>query len=134
MRTYDEIQVSAREGSAFSNSSQFEYWANGQRGCYSCRNDSMDRRDEPEKFCPILSVSMLGNGIPAEWVTFSEEDEIHGSYTCTEYDERRDDDGGDPESEPEPPPVVEGQIDMFEVFAERIADEAAAVQRQAVTR
>jgi hypothetical protein len=126
MRSYDEIAASAREGSAFSNSSQFEYWASN-RGCWTCRNDDA----ETEKWCPILGVALSSGKTPAEWVTFSEEDEIHGNYTCTEYDERRDDDPDDDgEPDPGPPPVIAGQVDMFEVFAEQITDQAAA--REAV--
>jgi hypothetical protein len=136
MRSFSEIAADAQPGSAFSNNSQFEYWAGGPRGCYSCRNDSMDRPG-PEKFCPILSVAVTGGGIPQEWTTGTDEDHIHGNYTCTEYD-RRPDGGGDgddePEPDPGPPPVMEGQIDLFEVFADRIADEASAMQVEAVAR
>lgn len=135
MRTIDEIRADAREGSAFSNSGQFEQWAGGPRGCYSCRNDSMDRVDEPEKFCPILTVSMTGDGVPAEWLTFTDDDHIYGNYTCTEFDRRSDGGEGDgPELEPEPPPVIDGQVDMFEVFAERIADEASVATEAVTTR
>lgn len=122
MKTYDEIAAAARDGNAFSNSSQFEYWASN-RGCYTCRNDD----DATEKWCPILSVALATGKTPAEWTTLTEEDEVHGTYTCTEYDERRDDGPDDePDPEPSPPPVIDGQIDMFEVFADRIADEASS--------
>jgi hypothetical protein len=133
MRTPDQILADARGGSAFSNSSQFEYWASN-RGCWTCRNDDA----ETEKWCPILGVALSSGKTPAEWVTFSEKDEIYGNYTCTEYDERRDDDGDDDGSEPDPTPgpavELEGQIDMFEVFAEKIADDASVAQTTAVTR
>ena len=132
MRTAEQIEATARPGSAFSNSSQFEYWASN-RGCWTCRNDDQ----ATEKWCPILGVALSSGKTPAEWVTFSEQDEIHGNYTCTEYDERRDDgpdDGDDPEPDPGPPPVIDGQIDIFEVFAERIADEASTVRTPEVAR
>lgn len=119
MRTYDEIAADAREGRAFSNSTSYEIWAS-RRGCYTCRNDD----DATEKWCPILTVAISIGKTPAEWVEL-DPDEIQ-NYTCTEYDERRDGGGDDePEPEPGPPPVIEGQIDMFEVFADRIADEAS---------
>lgn len=127
MRTFEQISADARPGAAFSNSGQFEYWASGPRGCHSCRNDN----EQTERYCPILSVAMCNGTTPAEWITFSDEDEIHGSYTCTEYDGRSDGDD-DPGPEPGPPPVIEGQVDMFEVFADRIADQASAqtIQRE----
>lgn len=120
MRTYDEIAASARDGSAFSNSTSFEIWA-ANRGCWTCRNDD----DATEKYCPILSVALATGKTPAEWVEMS--DRIQ-DYTCTEHDPRPDDDDDDgpgPEPDPGPPPVMEGQIDMFEVFADRIAETAS---------
>lgn len=121
MRTYDEILASARDGSAFSNSTSFEIWS-ANRGCGTCRNDD----DATEKYCPILSVALASGKTPAEWVEMS--DRVQ-DYTCTEYDPRPDDDDGDdpaPEPDPGPPPVIEGQVDIFEVFVEHIADTASA--------
>ncbi len=119
MRNYDEIYSDATPGSPFSNSSQYEIWA-ANRGCGTCRNDDA----ETEKWCPILSAALMGV-TPREWTTETEKDRIHGNYTCSEYDHRPDDDGGggdDPEPDPGPPPVIEGQIDILEVFADRIVD------------
>jgi hypothetical protein len=125
----DAIPAEAREGRAFSNSTQFEIWA-ANRGCYTCTKDD----DATEKYCPILTAALQG-GIPPEWTCETEQDYLHGNYTCSDYEERHDDDGpdggDDPEPDPGPPPVVEGQIDMFEIFAERIADQAGSL---AVTR
>lgn len=120
MRTADEILADARDGSAFSNSTSFEIWA-GNRGCWTCRNDD----DATEKWCPILGVALSSGKTPAEWLELS--DDVQ-DYTCTEYDERRDDgDDDDSEPPPGPPPAeIDGQIDMFEVFADRIADQASA--------
>lgn len=131
MRTSDEILADARGGTAFSNSSQFEYWASN-RGCWTCRNDDA----ETEKWCPILGVALSSGKTPAEWVTFSERDEIHGNYSCTEYDERRDDGpGDDPEPVPgSPAPEIDGQVDMFEVFAEQIANQAPVMRDEVTTR
>lgn len=117
----DFIPAEARSGRAFSNHTQFEIWA-ANRGCWTCTKDD----DATEKWCPILSSALIG-GIPEQWTCETETDWLHGNYTCSDYEERRDDDGDDdPEPEPEPPPVIEGQIDIFEVFADHIADEAAA--------
>jgi hypothetical protein len=90
----------------------------------------MGGRDEPEKFCPILSASLLGTW-PMEWTRRTVEwqyGDASGSYEavdeCTEFDRRPDGGGGDddPEPEPGPPPVIEGQIDMFEVFTEQFVE------------
>lgn len=132
MRTYDEISADAEKRSPFSNGTEYEMWAGRGRGCYDCANDD----PEAEKFCPILSAALLGVW-PKEWLREQHEWTIgdkSGSFErvgeCTEFDRRPDDDGGgggdEPEPDPGPPPVIEGQIDMFEVFADHIADEAAA--------
>jgi hypothetical protein len=115
----DFIPADAREGRAFSNHTQFGIWA-ANRGCWTCAKDN----EAAEVYCPILNSALTG-GIPQQWTCVSEQDWIHGNYTCSDYDERRDDGPGDddPEPDPGPPPVIEGQIDMFEVFADRIADE-----------
>jgi hypothetical protein len=117
MRTLDAIAADARPGPAFSNSTSFEIWAAG-RGCYTCRNDGLGTTgDEPH--CPILTTAICDGTIPAEWTTETDDDHIYGNYTCTEYDERPDDDGGgddDPEPEPGPPPVIEGQLSFGDLF------------------
>jgi hypothetical protein len=119
----DFVPADARESRAFSNSTQFEIWA-ANRGCWTCTKDDQ----ATEKWCPILTSALTG-GIPQQWTCATEEDYLHGNYTCSEYEERPDDDGGggedDPEPDPGPSPVIEGQIDMFEVFADKIADEAS---------
>lgn len=129
MRTYDEIEADARPGRAFSNSTSFEIWSYN-RGCGTCRNDD----DATEKWCPILTVAITSGKTPAEWLEL-DENRIQ-DYTCTEYDERRDDGPDDDEPEPDPTPMpvaeIDGQIDMFEVFAENIADEASTVQAEVV--
>jgi hypothetical protein len=131
MRSYDEIAADARDGRAFSNGTSFENWASS-RGCYTCRNDDA----ATEKWCPILTVALSTGKTPAEWVEFDEKS--IQNYTCSEYDERRDEggDGEDPDPDPTPGPAEEiaGQIDMFEVFADRIANEASAVAAGAAIR
>jgi len=132
MRTPDEIAADAEARSPFSNHTEYEMWAGHGRGCYDCANDD----DATEKYCPILGAALLG-GWPKEWTRRTVQWEIggkSGSYEvvdeCTDFDRRPDDDGPDdgddqPEPDPGPPPVLEGQIDMFEVFADRIAEQAA---------
>lgn len=131
MRTPDEIRADAEDRRPFSNSTEYEIWAGRGRGCYDCTQDD----DATEKWCPVLGAALAGSW-PKEWTRRTHRWESggkSGSYEvvdeCSEFEERRDDDGGedgepDPEPDPGPPPVIEGQIDMFEVFADRIADEA----------
>ena len=135
MRTAEQIAADAENRRAFSNGSEYEYWADSGRGCYDCTQDDPNT----EKYCPILGVALLGQW-PKEWARRTVESR-YGSYEavgeCAEFDERRDDgepDDDSPDPDPGPPPAVEGQIDMFEVFAERIADEATAVRPAEVAR
>jgi hypothetical protein len=48
MRTGEEIAADADQRSPFSNSTEYEIWANNGRACYDCRNDSMGDDPEPE--------------------------------------------------------------------------------------
>lgn len=136
MRTDEEIMADAENRSPFSNGSEYDYWAG--RWCYRCVKDNA----ETETWCPILSVAMLGNwpkeltrhyvkfgarieGTDRVEVSETTPDDPDGCAfvdTCTEFEERRDDDGDDPEPEPGPP-VIDGQVDMFEVFADQIVEQ-----------
>jgi hypothetical protein len=137
MRTDEQIAADAEDKSPFSNGTEYEMWAGRGRGCYDCLNDDPNT----DKFCPILGVALLGKW-PTEWTRRLYEWEIgdkKGAFPvvdeCIEFDERRDDDGDDePDPEPTPPPVIEGQIDMFEVFADRIADEASTRAVEVIAR
>lgn len=123
MRTEDEILADAVKQQPFSNSTSFEIWANSGRGCYDCRHDKPDI----EKYCPILSAAYLGF-IPKEWTDQGLQD-----YDCSEFEYDDEDGDDDPEPEPVPQPVAEmdGQTDMFEVFAEHITETVA--KREAVS-
>lgn len=123
MRTPDEISADAADEQPFSNHTEYEMWAGSGRGCYDCANDD----DAAEKWCPILGTALLGKW-PKEWTRRAYTWEIGGKSgsienvdECIEFDRRPDDDGpGDePEPDPGPPPVIEGQVDMFEVFADQ---------------
>jgi hypothetical protein len=130
MRTEDQIWEDAEDRRPFSNSTEYEIWANNGRGCYDCANDDARR----EKWCPILGAALMGRW-PAEWTRRTVEwsspaneswgtPAASGSYEvvgeCTEFNPRDDGPGDDPDPDPGPPPVVDGQIDMFEVFADQI--------------
>ena len=129
MRTYEEIAADAAAESPFSNSTEYEIWADSGRGCYDCRHDDA----ETDTFCPILSAALLSTW-PKEWTRRTVDWQIgdaSGSYEtvgeCTEFQERRDDGEDEPEPEPDPPPVIDGQVDLFEVFADQIAEQSSRV-------
>jgi hypothetical protein len=136
MRTDEQIMADAADERPFSNHSEYDYWADSGKGCYDCVNDDA----ETEKYCPILSAALLGKW-PREWTRATHQWQIgdkSGSYevvdTCTEF-ERRPDDGDGPPPDPEPVPVADGQVDMFEVFADQIVDQVAELPRlEAVAR
>lgn len=137
MRTYEQIAADAEDCSPFSNGSEYDHWAD--RWCYRCRRDDA----ETETWCPILSVAMLGSWpkeLTRHYVKFGARIEgtsrVEVSETtaddpdgcafvdrCTEFEERRDDDGDAPEPQPSPPPVIDGQVDMFEVFADQVVEQ-----------
>jgi hypothetical protein len=125
VRTYEEISADAADERPFSNSTEYEIWADSGKGCYDCIHDDA----ETEKYCPILSAALLGPSWPKEWTRATHRWQIgdkSGSYEvvdeCTEFERRRDDGGPEP-TPPPPPPVMEGQTDIFEVFAEQAVEE-----------
>jgi hypothetical protein len=124
VRTSEQIMADAEDRSPFSNGSEYDYWAD--RWCYRCRNDN----EETEQWCPILSAAML-RVTPKEWTPSGENGRVYGNYHCSEFEERRDD-GDDPDPDPEPDPgpapPIDGQVDMFEVFADQITERAMRPQ------
>lgn len=122
MRSYDDIEASARDGSPFSNGTMGEIWMD--RWCYRCKVDAPFQRDEATEGCPLLLVALIGK-TPAEWVEL-DPDAIQ-DYHCTEFipdDDEGGDDGGDPLPPPAPAVEIEGQADIFGAFADQIADAA----------
>jgi hypothetical protein len=133
MRTETEIMADAADQRPFSNHTEYEIFAGSGEGCYDCVHDD----PETDKFCPILTVSLIGSdGRPAwprEWTRATHRWQVgdaSGSYevvdSCAEFEERPEWGGDDPddmpEPDPEPPPVCEGQVDMFQVWAEQITE------------
>jgi len=123
MRTADQIQADATPQRPFSNGTEYDIWAD--RWCYECTRDNPDT----DTFCPILSVALLGNW-PKEWTRAQHNwtvGDASGSYevvdSCTEFEQRPDDDGPDDDSGPQPGPgpfdeEQPGQTDIFTFFAE----------------
>lgn len=126
---HDTVMANAKDERPFSNHSEYEYWADSGRGCYDCIHDNPD----VELYCPILGAALLGRW-PAEWTRRVHHWEIGGKSgdyevadECTGFERRPDgDDGPDvPEPGPQPVAVIDGQVDMFEVFADSIAETAS---------
>lgn len=141
MRTSEQISADAAAERPFSNHTEWEIWADAGRGCYDCANDDPDRN----KYCPILTAA-LPKGWPAEWTRRThtwQAGDASGTYDvvdeCTEFEERTHwpGDGDDPDNGPPPPPappaVIDGQVDMFEVFTDQIVEQVAQVQREQVS-
>ena len=63
--------------SAFSNSTEYEYWA--PNWCEQCTKDDME-----SVFCPILSDVMLNNEVPPQWTPGT--DDIRDRYHCSEFE------------------------------------------------
>jgi hypothetical protein len=135
MRSYEEIKADALPERTFSNGSEFDIWAD--RWCYECVHDDANQ----EKYCPILSVAMLGEGRPREWTTRKHEWTIgdsSGSFdvinTCTEFERRPDNGGGDDEDpgpDPGPPPVHEGQLDLIDAYLDAAIGELSTAPAMA---
>jgi hypothetical protein len=141
MRTDTEIMADAEDRRVFSNGTEGEIWMGSGHGCYDCQHDDIGVGGD-EKYCPILSAMLVGvwpkeiGRETVEWSYPANESwgkpATAGSYEvageCSEFFRRPDDDDGPdddddgPPPDPGPPPVVEGQIDMFEIFAEQIVD------------
>lgn len=62
MRSPEEISASARDVRAFSNGTEGYAWMGNW--CHECKHDD----EETEKWCPILTLAMIGEKTPAEWV------------------------------------------------------------------
>lgn len=131
MRTEAEIMAAAVDQRPFSNGTEGYAWMDNW--CFRCVHDD----EEAEKYCPILTVGYLGK-TPAEWV---EQDRgpsglmtLGETYTCVEFDERRE---GDDEEEPPPPrwdPEMPGQSSIFEVFTDQFVEGLAELTPEEVAR
>ncbi len=139
MRTEGQIRADATDERPFSNGSEYGIWAS--RHCYDCVNDD----DRTDRFCPILTVAMVGDGSgpmwPKEWTrrthTWAVGDKS-GSYevvdTCTEFEERRDGGGGDDTPKPPTPRVeCDGQLDIVDAYVDTAVAELTPKPAEAAT-
>lgn len=119
VRSYDDIMADAADEPPFSNGTMGYGWMG--HWCYQCKVDGPFQRDEADEGCPIILVAMLQK-TPKEWTDQGLQD-----YHCSEF--VPDDEDGDEGPDGPPPPTgpavpIEGQVDMFEVFADQIAEKA----------
>jgi hypothetical protein len=104
MRTDDEIYKGAVDGSPFSNSTEWEYWA--ANWCYRCANDGIGiGKDTP--MCPIIGISLVDK-TPSEWLISTGVDK----YQCIEFKPR--DKPDDHEGPPPPDEPMPGQELLFD--------------------
>jgi len=118
VRSYEEIEADARPGTAFSNGTSFEIWSAGW--CERCKWDAAFQSGTTDQGCPLLLIAIMGK-TPKEWTETGLQD-----YDCSEFVSDDDGDDGDGPETPDGPtsPAVEidGQVDLFSVFADQIAE------------
>lgn len=77
MRTLDEIIDDGEKRAAFSNGFEWDRWSSAW--CQRCRHDVNED-------CPLVSVAVLLDVTPKEWVT-NDERGLETRYNCTEFEE-----------------------------------------------
>lgn len=126
MKTYDEAYAAAADRRPFSNGTEGCAWE--ENWCARCVHDAEFRRTWDGPGCPLMQVALMGR-TPVEWIDQTENGHRLGdTYHCTEFRDKDDNGGEDGEPEPGPLPVIDGQVDMFEVFAEQITEQASREQ------
>lgn len=116
MRTYNEIEATARDVSPFSNGTEWEIWA--ANWCWApCRNpveahwqdyeEGKVKEQLPgfEGGCPLILCAMMGK-TPTEWL--EQPDDSPDRFHCIEFRED-DEDGGEPQPIPDDP----NQCELF---------------------
>lgn len=114
MRTYQEIEATARDVSPFSNGTEWEIWAANWcwRPCMNPVEANWQRYEDgkgpaPEDFpggCPLILVAMMGK-TPSEWIE-QPDNGYQNDYHCIEFRDEEGD-GGEPEPVPDPPGMIE---------------------------
>lgn len=109
MRSYQEIESTARDQSPFSNSTEWEIWA--AHWCWApCMNPvelawqryEEDEGPEPKDFpggCPLILAAMMGK-TPTEWL--EQPDDSPDRYHCVEF-RSEEGEGDEPQPIPDPP-------------------------------
>src|SRR6266568_9501373 len=101
MRSYEEIEKDARDGSPFSNGTLGEMWMGNW--CDRCLIEAPYRNGLNGTGCPLILVALIGK-TPAEWM---ETDRIQ-DYVCLEARFP-----GDGRREPRPKPDPPGMGELF---------------------
>lgn len=116
--------AAARDRRPFANGTEGYGWMDNW--CDQCIHDKGARDGSDDRGCPLVMVALMGK-TPVEWIDGPRDEQgrysIADQYHCTEF--RDEDEGGDDDSPPlpgPPAPEIEGQVDMFEVFAEQITE------------
>lgn len=128
MRTYEEAMAAARPRRPFANGTEGYGWMDNW--CDRCVHDKGTRDGTDERGCPLVMVALMEK-TPVEWIDGPRDEQgrysIADQYHCTEF--RDEDEGGDDDAPPGPPaPEIEGQVDMFSVFADQITEQATREQ------
>lgn len=129
MRTPDEIERDARDGSPFSNGTSGEIWMHNW--CQKpCAHDGPFQRGETDEGCPLILLALTGK-TPIEWL----EQDGSQDYHCIEF---RDESSGGGEPGPRrPQPEMPGQEELFPAEATHqgvrmFTDVVDEVRREAV--
>ncbi len=78
MMSEDKVRANASDRPAFSTGTEFDAWS--ERFCDRCAHEDHGR----SVFCPILSVAMLDERTPAEWVP-DQPSSLGRQYRCVEF-------------------------------------------------
>jgi hypothetical protein len=104
MRTHEEAMAAATDGTPFSNSTQWELWAD--RHCFGCKVDT-------DESCPLVLVALSGK-TPAEWTAPTEQQRLQSDYDCAEFIPAVDEKPAPaPPRPPAPAKPLPGQLDLF---------------------
>ena len=113
--TYDQASATATDQPAFSNGTDGELWMCAW--CDVCIHDRAGRAGTGEG-CPLVLIALLGR-TPMEWRRDGD------AYECTDFSPESD--GGPDPDEPTPIPVVDGQVDLFEMLADAAIEDIQAM-------
>jgi hypothetical protein len=106
MRTFEEMDRDAREGSPFSNGTEGECWT--ANWCGRCVHDKAFREGKASTGCDLMLIALCGK-TPVEWMR-QDGHRLGDQYHCIEFRDERD----GPKDPPKPPPQIPGQGLLFD--------------------
>lgn len=109
MRTYEEALVASRPERSFGYLEELDAWM--VNWCQRCKHD----QDQTLGGCPLLMVAIVDERTPSEWMEGEPQKQDKNycyakAYSCIEFRDKDDKDGGEPTPIPTPP----GQDGLFE--------------------